>query len=185
MINEYGAVGLVRISVGNRSTRKKPAALPFFPQQILYDLSCDWTQAATVGSQHLIYLIYGTALNNLFIYSLFSNSRSHYFFFFSFMNIYRKSPHLWGMTPCWVTIIFTPHSVYAYTYNANITEISLGRRQCRKNAKRRMLNFGDVTSMTWRHGLKWAVMYMWAKCWEAAQTLQRCNIGIFSKLNSW
>lgn len=66
-----GEIAGMMIGRGNRSTLKKPAPLPFFPQQILYDLSWDRTQAATVGSQHLIYLSYGTALNNLFTFSLF------------------------------------------------------------------------------------------------------------------
>jgi hypothetical protein len=31
MINEYGAIGGMRIGSGNRSTRKKPASLPLYP----------------------------------------------------------------------------------------------------------------------------------------------------------
>jgi hypothetical protein len=97
IITEHGAVGLVRISIGNQSTWRKPVPLPFFPPQILCDLSWDWTQDITVGSQQLIYLSYGTALNNLFIFSLFSNSRPHSIYYFIYEYIQETPSFLWGI----------------------------------------------------------------------------------------
>jgi hypothetical protein len=44
---DCGAFGGMRIGRGNRSTRRKPAPVPFCPPQIPHDL----TRAAAVGSQ--------------------------------------------------------------------------------------------------------------------------------------
>jgi hypothetical protein len=48
-----GVVGGLRISRGNRSTRKNPAPVPFCPPQIPHDRTWDWTRAAAVGSRQL------------------------------------------------------------------------------------------------------------------------------------
>jgi hypothetical protein len=39
----------IRIGRGNLSTRRKTAPVPLCPQYILYELSCDETQAAAMG----------------------------------------------------------------------------------------------------------------------------------------
>jgi hypothetical protein len=59
MIDDYGAVGGMRIGRGNRSTRRKPAPVPLCPPQILHYMNWDRSRAAAVGSQRLS--IYGTA----------------------------------------------------------------------------------------------------------------------------
>jgi hypothetical protein len=46
VINEYGAVGGMRIGGGNRSPRKKPASFPFGPPKIPHELTWDVIQAA-------------------------------------------------------------------------------------------------------------------------------------------
>jgi hypothetical protein len=51
--DDYGAVGGMRIGKGNRSTRRKPAPVPFCPPQIPHDLTWDRTRAAAVGNQRL------------------------------------------------------------------------------------------------------------------------------------
>jgi hypothetical protein len=43
MINEYGAVGGMRIGRGNGITRRKPAQVPLCPPQIPHDLTWDRT----------------------------------------------------------------------------------------------------------------------------------------------
>jgi hypothetical protein len=53
MIDDYGAVGGIRIGRGNRSTRRKPAPVPLCPPQILHDLTWNRTRAAAVGSPRL------------------------------------------------------------------------------------------------------------------------------------
>jgi hypothetical protein len=53
MINEYGAVGGMRIGRGNWSTSWDPAPVPFCPPQIPHDLTWDQTQAVAVRSQQL------------------------------------------------------------------------------------------------------------------------------------
>jgi hypothetical protein len=50
---ECGAVGGMRIGRGNRSTRRKPAPVPFCTPQISYDLTWARTWAAAVGSRRL------------------------------------------------------------------------------------------------------------------------------------
>jgi hypothetical protein len=47
------AVGGVKIGMGNRSTRRKPAPAPLYPPQIPHDQTRPRTWAATVGSQQL------------------------------------------------------------------------------------------------------------------------------------
>jgi hypothetical protein len=49
---ERGVGGMI-ISRGNRSTRRKPAAVPLCPPQVLHDLTWDRTRAAAVGSRRL------------------------------------------------------------------------------------------------------------------------------------
>jgi hypothetical protein len=44
MMNEYGAVGGIRIGRGNQSTRKTPAPMPLFPSQIPHCLTWDRTR---------------------------------------------------------------------------------------------------------------------------------------------
>jgi hypothetical protein len=53
MIDEYGAFGEIKISMGNLSTRRKPATVPFCPPPIPHDLTWDRTWAAAVGSLRL------------------------------------------------------------------------------------------------------------------------------------
>jgi hypothetical protein len=53
MMNEYGATSGVRIGRGIRSTRRKPAPVPLFPSQILYDVTWVRPRAAAVGSRRL------------------------------------------------------------------------------------------------------------------------------------
>jgi hypothetical protein len=50
---EYGAVGAMRISRGNRSTRRKSAPVLLCPLQIPHDLTWARTRAAAVGSRRL------------------------------------------------------------------------------------------------------------------------------------
>jgi hypothetical protein len=42
MINEYGAVGGMRIGRGNRSTLREPVPLPLYPRKIAHELT--WLQ---------------------------------------------------------------------------------------------------------------------------------------------
>jgi hypothetical protein len=51
--DECGAVGGMRISRGNRSTRRKSAPVPLCPPRIPYDLTRARTRAAAVGSRRL------------------------------------------------------------------------------------------------------------------------------------
>jgi hypothetical protein len=51
---DCGAVGGMRISKGNRSTRRKPAPVPLFPLQIPRDLTWASIRAAVVGSPRSI-----------------------------------------------------------------------------------------------------------------------------------
>jgi hypothetical protein len=53
MINEYGAVGGMRIGGGNQSTWWNPPPVPFCPPQIPYDLTWGQTQAMAMRSQQL------------------------------------------------------------------------------------------------------------------------------------
>jgi hypothetical protein len=55
MIDEgdCGAIGGMKIGRGNRSTRRKPAPVPFCPPQIPLDQTRERTRAAAVGSQRL------------------------------------------------------------------------------------------------------------------------------------
>jgi hypothetical protein len=53
MINEYGAVGGIKISRGNRISRNKPAPEPLCSTQIPYDVTWDQTQASEVESRLL------------------------------------------------------------------------------------------------------------------------------------
>jgi hypothetical protein len=48
--DDYGAVGGMRIGMGNRSTRRKPTPVPLCLPQIPYDLTRARTRAAAVGS---------------------------------------------------------------------------------------------------------------------------------------
>jgi hypothetical protein len=59
--DDYGAVGGMRISRGNRSTRRKPAPVPLCPAQIPHDLTWDRTRAAAVGSQQLTATVYSNS----------------------------------------------------------------------------------------------------------------------------
>jgi hypothetical protein len=47
------ATGGMKIGRGNRSTRKKPAPVPFCPPQILHDQTRAWIRAAELGKQRL------------------------------------------------------------------------------------------------------------------------------------
>jgi hypothetical protein len=49
MVNEYGAVGGMRIDRGNRCTRTKPAPVPFCPQQIQHNITRDRTRGTAVS----------------------------------------------------------------------------------------------------------------------------------------
>jgi hypothetical protein len=51
--DECGAVGEMRIGRGNRSTRRKPAAVPLCSPQIPHDLTWDQTWAAAEGSRRV------------------------------------------------------------------------------------------------------------------------------------
>jgi hypothetical protein len=51
MINEYGAVGWMKIGRGNRSTRRKPNAVPLCPPQILHDLTWDRTRILAASNR--------------------------------------------------------------------------------------------------------------------------------------
>jgi hypothetical protein len=51
--DECGAVGGMRIGKGNRSTRRKPAAVPLCQPKIPHDLTWARTRAAAVGSRRL------------------------------------------------------------------------------------------------------------------------------------
>jgi hypothetical protein len=53
MINEYEAVGGIVMGKKNRSTLGKFFSVPFCPPQIPYDLTCNLTRAAAVGSRRL------------------------------------------------------------------------------------------------------------------------------------
>jgi hypothetical protein len=50
---ECRTVGGMRIGSGNRSTRRKPTAVPLYPPQIPYELRWAGTRAAAVGSRRL------------------------------------------------------------------------------------------------------------------------------------
>jgi hypothetical protein len=50
---DSGEIGGMKISRGNRSTRRKPAPAPLCPPQIPHDQTRFWTRAAAVGSQRL------------------------------------------------------------------------------------------------------------------------------------
>jgi hypothetical protein len=52
-VDDYGAVGGMRIGRGNRRTRRKPAPVPLCPPQIPHDLTWDRIRAAVVGNQRL------------------------------------------------------------------------------------------------------------------------------------
>jgi hypothetical protein len=58
IIDDYGAVGGMRIDRGNQSTWRKLAPVPLCPPQIPHDLTWDRTRAAAVGSQRLATLIW-------------------------------------------------------------------------------------------------------------------------------
>jgi hypothetical protein len=62
---DCGAIGGMKISRGNRSTRRKPAPVPLRPPQIPHDLTLTRTWAAGVGSQRLTVLSYGTASTSM------------------------------------------------------------------------------------------------------------------------
>jgi hypothetical protein len=49
MINEYGAVGGVRIGKGNRSIRGKPGLVPLCPPQVIHELTWDRIRVALMG----------------------------------------------------------------------------------------------------------------------------------------
>jgi hypothetical protein len=51
--DECGVVGWMRIGRGNRSTLRKPAAVPLYPSQIPHDLTCARTRAVAVRSRRL------------------------------------------------------------------------------------------------------------------------------------
>jgi hypothetical protein len=53
MVNEYGAVGGVRIGRGNRSIWRKTAPVPICPPQIRHNLTWDQSQAAMVGNRRV------------------------------------------------------------------------------------------------------------------------------------
>jgi hypothetical protein len=53
MIDQYGAIGGMRISRGNRSPLRKSAPLPLCPPQIPLNLTWDWTWATVMGSRWL------------------------------------------------------------------------------------------------------------------------------------
>jgi hypothetical protein len=53
MIDDYEAISGMRISRGNRSTRRKSAPVQLCPPQIPYDLSWARTQTASMGSRRL------------------------------------------------------------------------------------------------------------------------------------
>jgi hypothetical protein len=50
---DCGAIGVMTIGRGNRSTRRKPVPVPLCPPQIPHDLTWAQTWAAVVGSQRL------------------------------------------------------------------------------------------------------------------------------------
>jgi hypothetical protein len=50
---DCGAIGGMKIVLGNRSTRRKLAPVPLCPPQIPHDLTRARTQAAAVGIQRL------------------------------------------------------------------------------------------------------------------------------------
>jgi hypothetical protein len=50
---DCGAIGGMKIGRGNRSTRRKPAPVPFCPPQIPLDQTRARTRVAAVGSQQL------------------------------------------------------------------------------------------------------------------------------------
>jgi hypothetical protein len=50
---DCGAIGGMRTSRRNRSTRRKPAPVPVFPPQIPHNLTWARTRISTVGSQRL------------------------------------------------------------------------------------------------------------------------------------
>jgi hypothetical protein len=49
--DDCGAIGGMKIGMGNRSTRRKPAPAPLCPPQMPLDQTRDRTRAAAVGSQ--------------------------------------------------------------------------------------------------------------------------------------
>jgi hypothetical protein len=51
--DDCGAIGGMKIGMGNRSTRRKPAPAPRCPPQIPHDQTRAQTRAAAVGSQRL------------------------------------------------------------------------------------------------------------------------------------
>jgi hypothetical protein len=58
---DCGAIGEMRIGMGNRSTQKKPAPAPLCPPKIPHDLSWVRIRAAAMGSQQTNRLTYGAA----------------------------------------------------------------------------------------------------------------------------
>jgi hypothetical protein len=55
MVDEYGAVGGMKIGWGNLSTRRIPATVPLCPPQMLHDMTWAGTLAAAVGSRRLTF----------------------------------------------------------------------------------------------------------------------------------
>jgi hypothetical protein len=50
---DCGAIGGIKIGGGNRSTRRKPAPVPYCPPQIPHDQTQTRTKVTAVGSQRL------------------------------------------------------------------------------------------------------------------------------------
>jgi hypothetical protein len=68
--DECGAVGRMRIGRGNRSTRRKPAAVPLRPPQIRHEVTWARARAAAVESRRLIAWATARSLRMKYVYSV-------------------------------------------------------------------------------------------------------------------
>jgi hypothetical protein len=78
---DCGAIGVMKIGRGNRSTRRKPTPAPLCPPQIPLDQTRDRTRAAAVESQRLTALAMVRPPAELSVIS--TEKHSDYLFFHS------------------------------------------------------------------------------------------------------
>jgi hypothetical protein len=98
-VDDYGAVGGMRIGRGNRSTRRKPAPVPLCPP---HDLTWDRTRAAAVGSQRLT--TWAMARTSMRSYLVVKNGSS-YKNDFAFSNIVSNKMRRWSWIVIWKDVV--------------------------------------------------------------------------------